>query len=180
MEDERKVIFGSWAQAAGTTLSAIGSTPLTIFSDEQLNNFNLWGNVMQATGNSLIADSEETLTLGKIGNDTQAIGNLIIVAGILLDLNEFTKQELDIKGNLLQAAGGSTALAEAFGEASSFGLIYNIYGNSLQVIGNSMQAIAGIINLRGGCGLQINTAGSWIQAIGSILQAIGQSKNPKI
>lgn len=179
MDNNSKLLYGSWIQAAGTTISAVGSTPFTIFTDEQLNSFNLWGNVLQGTGNSLVADSEKTFTLGKIGNEIEAIGNLTIVAGILLDFNEITKQELDIKGNLLQAAGGSTALADALGEESSTEHIYNIYGNSLQVIGNSMQAIAGIVELTGSDGQKINTAGSWIQAIGSIIQAIGQSKDAK-
>ncbi|MCM3663410.1 hypothetical protein M3204_03265 [Mesobacillus subterraneus] len=176
MENEQKELFGAWVQASGTILAAVGSTPFKHFTESQLTSFNLWGNVLQATGNSIMADSEEHYTLNKIGNQIQALGNVTVVAGIVLDLDEVTAQNLDIKGNLMQAAGGSAALSETLGEPPSTEIFYAFYGNILQVIGNSMQAIAGIIELSGGEGEKINTAGSWIQAAGSVIQAIGISK----
>lgn len=74
MDNELKATFGSWVQAIGTTLSAIGATPSKNISDTLLGDLNLWGNVLQATGNSLVADSEKNFTLEKIGNEIQAIG----------------------------------------------------------------------------------------------------------
>jgi hypothetical protein len=176
MEKEQKELFGAWVQAGGTILAAVGSTPFKNFTESQLTSFNLWGNVLQATGNSLMADSEENYTLNQIGNQIQALGNVTVVAGIVLDLDEVTAQNLDIKGNLMQAAGGSAALSETLREPPAAEIFYAFYGNILQIIGNSMQAIAGIIELNGGEGEKINTAGSWIQAAGSIVQAIGISK----
>ncbi|GAM14289.1 DUF6944 family repetitive protein [Mesobacillus selenatarsenatis] len=67
MENERKELFGAWIQASGTTLAAIGSTPLKNFTEGQLTSFNLWGNELQALGNALIADSELYFTMEKIG-----------------------------------------------------------------------------------------------------------------
>lgn len=166
-------------QAIGTTLSAIGSTPSTKIADALQYQFNLWGNVLQATGNSLIADSEMTLTLDKIGNEIQAIGNVTLIVAALINFNESTKQDLVIRGNLLQATGGGVSLADTLGNEPSIKELYSIYGNLLQVIGNSLQAISGINEKAGNLEQNLDTIGSWIQAVGSIISAIGQSKYTK-
>jgi hypothetical protein len=175
MENEQKEVFGAWVQAAGTTLAAIGSTPLKGFTESHMESLNLWGNELQALGNALIADSEPHFTMEKFGNMLQSAGNLTVIAGILLPVDNETKQELDIKGNLMQALGGSAALKDTLTEEHSMESLYHLYGNLLQIIGNSMQAISGIIELRGGEGENINTAGSWIQATGSIIEAVGST-----
>lgn len=177
MENERKELFGAWIQASGTTLAAIGSTPLNNFTESQLASFNLWGNELQALGNALVADSELLITMEKIGNQIQAAGNITVIAGIILPVEDITGQELDIRGNLMQALGGSAALTDTLAEKRSAEFLYNIYGNLLQIIGNSMQAIAGIIELRGREGDTINIAGSWIQAAGSLIQALGSTRD---
>lgn len=92
MDNELKATFGSWVQAIGTTLSAIGATPSKNISDTLLGDLNLWGNVLQATGNSLVADSEKNFTLEKIGNEIQAIGNSTVIVGILINFSEKTKK----------------------------------------------------------------------------------------
>lgn len=176
MSNKEKAVFGAWIQAIGTVTAAVGSTPSKVLTDQQLENLNLWGNVLQGTGNAILADTEETFTLNKIGNMIQAIGNSTVVTGIIIDFSESTKSLLDIQGNLLQATGGGTALADAFGEERSIEQLYSIYGNLLQVIGNSMQAIAGGMELRNEDPGNLNVAGSWIQAIGSIISAIGVTK----
>ena len=173
MKNENKELFGEWVQAAGTTLAAIGSTPLRSFTESQLINFIVWGNELQALGNSLIADSEPNFTVDKIGNQIQAVGNVTTLSGFILPVDEKTTLNLDIKGNLLQALGSSVSLSVILVEESSIDLLYALYGVLLQVIGNSLQAIGGIIDLRGGEGGKIITTGSWIQAIGSIIQAVG-------
>ncbi|UYZ24485.1 hypothetical protein FOF60_21095 [Mesobacillus jeotgali] len=172
MENEKKELFGAWVQATGTTLSAIGSTPLKVFTENELTSYNLWGNELQALGNALIADSEPYFTMEKIGNMIQSAGNLTVIAGILLP---GMQQELDIKGNLMQALGGSAVLKDTLTEEQSVESLYHLYGNLLQIIGNSLQAISGIIELQGGEGENINTAGSWIQATGSIIEAVGST-----
>ncbi|WLR55657.1 hypothetical protein LC048_01180 [Mesobacillus subterraneus] len=177
MDRKQKELFGAWVQASGTTLAAIGSTPLKNFSESQLTSLNLWGNELQALGNALIADSEERFTLEKIGNQIQSAGNITVIAGIILPLDDVTGQELDIKGNLMQAVGGTAALKDTLTEERSVESLYNIYGGLLQIIGNSMHAIAGIIVLQGREGGNINTSGSWIQAAGSVIQAIGTTKD---
>ncbi|MFF2497340.1 DUF6944 family repetitive protein [Peribacillus sp. NPDC058075] len=72
------------------------------------------GNELQATGNALLADAEETWSLDKFGNQLQEIGNSTVILGLVIDFDEVTKQELIIKGNLIQAVGGGTALAGAY------------------------------------------------------------------
>lgn len=175
MENERKELFGAWIQASGTTLAAIGSTPFKNLTEGQLTSFNLWGNELQALGNALIADSERYFTMEKIGNMIQSAGNITVIAGILLPVDDETEQGLDIKGNLIQALGGSAVLKDTLANGHSLESLYHLYGNLLQIIGNSMQAISGIIELQGGVGENINTAGSWIQATGSIIEAVGST-----
>ena len=175
MENEHKELFGTWVQATGTTLAAIGSTPLKIFTEDELTSFNLWGNELQTLGNALIADSEHYFTMEKIGNMIQSTGNITVIAGILLPVENETEQELDIKGNLMQALGGSAVLKDILADRHSVESLYHLYGSLLQIIGNSMQAISGIIELQGREAKNINTAGSWIQATGSIIEAVGST-----
>jgi hypothetical protein len=62
----------------------------------------LWGNVLQGTGNALSADAEAEISLEKIGNQIQSIGNSSAIAGMMIDFNEETQQKLIITGNWLQ------------------------------------------------------------------------------
>lgn len=180
MDPQLKALFGSWIQAIGTVISAIGSTPLENISEDFSSNLNLYGNILQGTGNALVADTEEKGSLGKLGNEVQAIGNTTIVAGMLIDFSEETKQVLNIKGNLLQALGGGVALGDGLDTGKSPEEVYNIIGNLLQVIGNSMQAMAGIYELgdsdNDDNGELLDVYGSWIQAVGAVITALAQSK----
>ncbi|GGH75821.1 hypothetical protein JOD43_000448 [Pullulanibacillus pueri] len=175
MNNTLRALFGAWVQALGTTLSAIGSTPSLKIKQKILADLNLWGNVMQATGNALLAESEQKLDLDKIGNEVQAFGNSTVIASILLDIQREYKLELDIKGNLLQALGSGMSFTDVLEHEPSIPDLYSLYGNLLQAIGNSLQALAGINKLQVGEGEHINTIGSWIQAIGAILTAKAQS-----
>lgn len=199
MTNQEKQIVGSWIQATGTVIAAIGSTPS--ISMEQRENLELWGNVLQATGNALITDGIESATLDKLGNEVQAIGNTTVVGGILLDLKSETKQLLIINGNWLQAIGGALNTADAIEQNPSFLNSLVIIANLLQVIGNSLQAIGGTIELkRNGenesekdkssfYSMQntnddqverLNISGSWIQAGGSVIYALVQTKQGRI
>lgn len=107
-----KALFGSWEQAIGTILSAISSSPTSKISETLQTNFSLLGNVMQATGNALIADSEKKLNLNKIGNEIQAVGNSAVIVGLLIQFNECINIELSIKGNFFQAVGSVLSLPD--------------------------------------------------------------------
>ncbi|QGQ45765.1 DUF6944 family repetitive protein [Metabacillus sediminilitoris] len=178
MDNELKALFGSWDQALGTIISAIGSTPSSRINETLQNNLSLLGNVMQATGNALLADTIRSFNLNKIGNEIQAIGNSMVIVGLLLyENNEEKNIELSIKGNLLQALGSSLSIPELLEKNKvSIDNLYSIYGALLQTIGNSLQAISGIINLKGQQANGVNFVGSWIQAIGAVIQALMQSK----
>lgn len=81
------------------------------------NNLNLLGNVMQATGNALIADSTEQISLNKIGNQIQAIGNSTVIVGLIIQFNDMaTNTKLNIQGNLLQAVGTGMSLPDLLKE----------------------------------------------------------------
>lgn len=178
MGSEFKATFGAWIQAIGTVLSAIGNTPIKSVPEESLQNIDIVGNELQATGNALEADAiNDPGSLTKIGNQIQAIGNLTVMSGLMIDLNEVTKQELDIKGNLLQALGGSAAVADSLDEERTLDELLSIYGNALQVIGNSLQAISGILELNNEDSGDLNVIGSWTQAVGSVLSALVQNQS---
>jgi hypothetical protein len=194
MESQLKEVFGAWIQAIGTVIAAVASTPS--LNEDIQESLNLWGNALQGTGNALLADAEEGFSLGKLGNQVQAIGNTTVIAGLLLPVMEEAKQKLDINGNLLQAIGGGIALPDDLMGAPSDIRTLNIAGNVLQIIGNLLQAKGGIEELQSTIekedrykgyresnqtemithsqSLAIN--GSWIQAVGSVLSAIGQTK----
>lgn len=177
MNNTQKALFGSWIQAIGTVLSAIGSTPSTNINNKQLEDLNLWGNVLQATGNAVLADTEEELTLNKVGNMVQSIGNSTVLTGLLIDFPKIQQEILDIQGNWLQAVGGGVSFVDALEQEPSTEELYNIYGNLLQAIGNSLQAISGILELKDVDSTNLNVVGSWIQAIGSVISFLGQLKS---
>lgn len=185
MDNQLKEIFGSWIQAIGTVISAIGSTPSSVITSKLQFDLNLWGNVLQATGNALVADALETISLEKIGDKVQAFGNTTVIAGMIIELNEITNQLLIIKGNWLQALGGGIVLADEIESRVTPEQTLSILGNLLQVIGNSLQAIGGIYELENNNekkdgnnkdGQLLEVLGSWIQAIGSVISAISQTK----
>jgi hypothetical protein len=194
MESQLKELFGAWIQAIGTVMAAVASTPS--LNEDIQESLNLWGNALQGTGNALLADAEEGFSLGKLGNQVQAIGNTTVIGGLLLPVKEEAKQKLDINGNLLQAIGGGIALPDDLMGAPSTIRTLTIVGNVLQITGNSLQAKGGMEELKSNTekedkykgykesnqsetithsqSLAIN--GSWIQAVGSVLSAIGQTK----
>jgi hypothetical protein len=196
MENQQKELFGAWIQAIGTVIAAIGSTPTTVLSSDYRENLDLWGNALQGTGNALIADAQETFSLNKLGNEVQAIGNSTVIAGMVIDFKEETKQKVIINGNWLQALGGGIALPEDLEAEVSTIRTLSISGNVLQIVGNTLQAIGGINELKSDTDnlesykefnkrnkenkdsdenvLEIN--GSWIQAVGSVISAIATTK----
>lgn len=177
MENQAKALMGSWIQAIGTIISAVGNTSSIIRDQAFLRHLDFLGNVLQATGNALVADSEEEFSLDKLGNKIQSIGNLVIIASFLAAISEERETEMNIKGNLIQSVGGSLSFTDVLNEELTTESFYDIYGNLLQIIGNCMQAIAGMKELKGVDGEQINTVGGWIQALGSVLTLIGTNQN---
>lgn len=180
VDNQIKELFGSWVQANGTFIAAVGATPSSILTDQQLNNLSLIGNGLQAIGNALIADTIEQFNLEKIGNELQAIGNSTVVSGMVLPVDDITSQELVIKGNGLQALGGCSAIGDGFfAQLDEPGEAINVISNLLLGIGNSLQAIGGIEQLRSGNeedGEVEQVLGSWIQTVGSVLGALEVTK----
>jgi hypothetical protein len=184
MNNQSKEILGSWIAAIGTISSAIGSTPSHFINSDLRNNLDLWGNVLQATGNALEADGQGAVSLEKLGNEIQSIGNVTVISGLISNFEKEIEQKLIISGNLIQALGGLVSLADELEDTTASGQLYNIIGNLLQSIGNSLQAIAGTYELENeqkGYKIHENpesleVSGSWIQAIGSVISLIGQIK----
>ncbi|PKG22527.1 DUF6944 family repetitive protein [Niallia nealsonii] len=175
--DNHIEISAVWIQAIGTIISAIANSSFDIFTSEQGDALDLYGNVLQATGNAIQADQQETVTFEKIGTEIQAAGN-VMVAGAFICLTDHVNTTLFIKGNWLQAFGALVEAVDEYLDNSGPKQPLNIYGNATQAIGNSFQAIGGLQEQRNNLEKAefLVISGSWIQAIGSILNAIGQTQ----
>ncbi|WP_445304406.1 DUF6944 family repetitive protein [Niallia sp. FSL W8-1348] len=159
----------------------MGNTPSFHLSNETNYQLRLVGNVLQGTGSALSADGQGTISLEKLGDEIQAIGNSTVVTGLVLykTSNTPAEQKLIITGSWLQALGSFVGLTDEFFDSTADGRIENIIGGLLQGIGNSLQAIGGTEQLKGinNDGQQnIGTLGSWIQATGAVISLIGQVK----
>ena len=158
-------IAGNWIEAVGTILSAIGSTPSTIFTEQTLTDFNVIGNILQAGGSAIEVESEDSL-LDRVGDELQAIGNLTVVAGIL-NKNEQTSELLQTQGNLLQVVGGGISL-NTQGRLTLLESIANT-GDIIQLIGNAIQVFADSDTKEG---VVMGAVGAWIQAVGAVITAL--------
>ncbi|SEG88360.1 hypothetical protein SAMN04487919_1619 [Bacillus sp. ok061] len=63
MDDSIKEIVGAWFIAIGTIIAAIGSTPFKRMNSGLRKDLDIWGNVLQATGNGLEADGQGGISL---------------------------------------------------------------------------------------------------------------------
>ncbi|TGB04439.1 DUF6944 family repetitive protein [Halobacillus salinus] len=160
--------FAAWVEAIGTIIAAIAETPSFRWSLSQMENLMLWGNVLQATGNGLLADLNPPGSKNQIGNIIQSSGNSTIVASLLFDVTKSQEQLLTVQGNQLQALGASLSLVEGLEQ----GDIISIYSNALQAKGNILQAEGAKRNRK-----DWSLAGSWIQATGATLAAIYVTPN---
>jgi hypothetical protein len=79
MDNQQKQRIGSIIQAIGTVISAYANTPNKFFNHTFLDDLDLIGNALQATGNALIADGQEPFTLSRIGIEVQAAGNTTVI-----------------------------------------------------------------------------------------------------
>lgn len=157
MDNQFKGVFSAWLVVIGTISSAIGSTPLHFIKSSLRQDLNLWGNVLQAVGNSVqkdgdaaietAGDGQENVPLGTIGNEIQSFGNISVIAGLIIKCKDETQKKLIITGNWMQALGGSVVAGHELEDVSDTDKSYYIVGNLLQVIGNSLQALDGIQDL---------------------------------
>ena len=92
MDDPIKEIVGAWFIAVGTIIAAIGSTPLKKLNSGLRKDLNVWGNVLQATGNGLEADGQREISLELIGTEIQSIGNVTVLTGLIIEFEGETKK----------------------------------------------------------------------------------------
>jgi hypothetical protein len=180
MDNQQKQWIGSVIQAIGTVASAIANTPNKFLSHQFLDDLDLIGNALQATGNALVADGQQPLTLSRIGNEIQAVGNSVVIAGMILPIEDTPKQILNIRGNLLQAFGAGIELGEELDEKPSANKAINVISNLLQAAGNALQALGGKYDLDYPDGdkeysQSLILSGSWIQAVGAVLSTVSET-----
>ncbi|MGX2960183.1 DUF6944 family repetitive protein [Peribacillus sp. JNUCC 23] len=76
MDDQIKALFGSWVQAIGTFIAAVGSTPSPILSKEQLTDLSLIGNGFENLNDPGESINVVVNILQRIGNSLQALGGI--------------------------------------------------------------------------------------------------------
>lgn len=181
VENSLKEILGSLLSVIGTIQAAIGSTPQLPLNQEQSYQFRLIGNALQAVGSGLSADGQGSVSLEKMGDQIQAIGNSTVLTGmIIFSMSDSDAEErLIIAGLWMQALGSFVGLTDEFFDSTEDGRGENIIGGLLQGIGNSLQAISGIETLRNDSQRQTGVVGSWIQAVGTVVSLIGQIKEER-
>ena len=161
----RKAVIGNWIVAIGTVVSAIGSTPSPIFTQQMRNDFNLIGPTLETVGISLVAEAEDTVQY-TIGDQIQAIGNLAVIAGVLAE-NEQTTIRLEQQGNAIQIVGLGLVL-KTEGPLTLLETLYNT-GFIIQIIGTAIEILAA----RGASVAEdIKALGAWIKAVGAIITAL--------
>lgn len=168
-ESNIAALAGNWIEAVGAIITAIGSTPSTIFTQQTLTDFNLIGNILEAGGSAIAAEGEEAL-LNRVGEQIQAIGNVAAVAGIL-NKNEQTSQLLGKQGDLLQLVGIGVTINTQRKQTlletiSNTGDIIQFIGTAIQVFVNT-DALEGVV---------MNAVGAWIEAVGAIITALATDK----
>lgn len=167
-----KELTGAGLQTIGTILSAISSTHALVKSNMANESFDLWGNILQGTGNAVVADEIDEISLDKLGSFLETTGNMANVCALLLVTNEENGERLNIKGDLTQAIGGSLSLIHALNEEIQEATLYDIYGNLLEVTGNCIQSIGAMKSIHRRERTVIIMIGSWTEALGSVLSFI--------
>lgn len=162
-------VVGNWIGAVGTIISAISSTPSTVFTEQTLEDFNLIGNTLQAVGSAIVAETEDTL-INEVGGQIAAVGNLAAIAGIL-SKNEQLNQRLEMQGELLQLVGvgitvdtqGNLTILETI---ANTGVIIQVIGIAIGILGVSETSE----------GKVIGAVGAWIEAVGAVITALAIDK----
>ncbi|HWK23697.1 MAG TPA: hypothetical protein VNS08_11770 [Ureibacillus sp.] len=163
------VVVGNWIGAIGNIISAIGSTPSTVLTDRTLEDFNLIGNVLEAVGGAIVAETEDTL-FNKAGGQIAVIGNLTAVAGIL-SKNEQLSQRLEKQGELFQLVGAGTTI-DTKGNLTVLESIANT-AVIIQVIGIAIGVLA---DSESSEGKVMAAVGAWIEAVGAVISALVTTK----
>jgi len=165
-------VFGTWINALGTIFEAVGSTQRFNLSQTSRDSLEIIGVTMQAGGDALVANEADEIQ-EKTGGSISSIGNVTILYGLLNDVPDEKQNVLSIKGNLLQALGGSIPLVESYPLGDGKEEIFSLYGTMIEITGNLIQALAAQRELKGEDGERLDTLGAWVQALGAVISALG-------
>ncbi|MFV8828697.1 DUF6944 family repetitive protein [Alkalihalobacterium sp. APHAB7] len=168
MTEQYVAVTGSWLDAIGQFLSAIGYTlQLQEKRDVNLRKVVI-GEGLQAVGNALQAVVEED-PIARTGDWIEAGGAATTSIAVALQLEEenLEYQRLEVLGDTLQSLGPAIS-ASVEDNNELFVALY------LQSIGAAIEAIGAVKEIRGlgRLGLQLSAIGNWIQALGATIQAV--------
>ncbi|WP_216830187.1 DUF6944 family repetitive protein [Alkalihalobacterium elongatum] len=168
MTRQHIAVSGSWLDAIGQFLSAIGYT-LQLQEERDINLRKVViGEGVQAVGNALQAVVEED-PIARTGDWIEAGGAATTSIAVALQLGEekLEYQRLEVLGDSLQSLGPAISASVEDNKEIFVGLY-------LQSIGAAIEALGGLKEIRGldRLGLQLSAIGNWIQVLGTTIQAL--------
>lgn len=174
----KRAFFASFLEVAGTSASALGTSPRIISQEKHRTRLDMIGNLLQALGSSYALEGEEDLLL-KAASASEATGNLMNLFALLVESSETEKVSLTMKGDLFQATGAAVYVNKALEEGNPL----EIGAKLLHFTGNSLEALGELASLKNEENLtNLNLIGSWLQAIGSLISCLllYQSKGSQV
>ncbi len=175
LTDSEKILIGTWLDALGTVISAIGEVRELLGLNEINKLLVAIGDGLQGVGPFLIGTAAEDDPLMFAGNWIDGAGGTAASLGAFREYIGLGEEEdnlrIELLGYILQSKGASiSAVADYL--AGEEGLAF---GNALQGLGAGLEAIGAVYLLR-----NMEDIGTPITTLGAILQAIGSNYNAVI
>ncbi|MBB5174191.1 DUF6944 family repetitive protein [Texcoconibacillus texcoconensis] len=174
MNDDELVIYGSWFEAIGQVISAIGATARVSTEDGETDlKLIAIGEVMQSIGNALIAIGTDDTT-EEFGHWIEVGGAATSAVGAAKEINgeESEGVRLEMIGDGFQAVGSHIQGTAVDDERL-------VVAHDIQTTGALLESVGLSVKLQGKrkVGELLNAIGSWIQASGGWMQATVLTEN---
>jgi hypothetical protein len=169
LKKESDIIIYSFIEALGTVLAALSGTYyLGLERGPDLRRgLDITGNALQAAGNALETETISLFADG--GNAWTAIGNSVVLAGLLDCFGESGFRKALVSGNLIQALGNLILAGKTLEIGpKTIGQVNFLIGSLLQATGNALQA-AGAGKETDHRAIRLVSTGGWVQATGAVL-----------
>lgn len=170
MNEEKKILIGSWIDAIGTDLVALGEMRELVGINTINNKIVAIGEALEALGTFLIGSGVADDPINFTGNLVDGFGAATAMAGnykqYLDPENGDESISYEILGDILQAVGAAVA---AKAEKKSGQLVQTL-GNVLQSLGAGLEAFGAYLLLN-----DEEELGQWIVAKGAVIQSLGSN-----
>ncbi|RXJ02779.1 hypothetical protein DS745_05570 [Anaerobacillus alkaliphilus] len=174
LSDREKILIGTWLDAIGTIISAIGETRELLGLNDINKLLVAIGDGLQGAGPFLIGTAREDEPLAFAGNWIDGAGGATASLGAYREFiglgEEKDNLRIEFLGYILQSKGASlSAVADYLAGEEQLAV-----GNAIQSLGAGLEAIGAVLLIkdREREGVPITTLGAILQAIGANYNAI--------